>query len=158
MKTIYLGLGSNLGDREANLRRALAALAPEINVTKVSPTYETEPMYVMDQPKYLNAVCGATTEISPPNILRKIKETEKEMGEHAHNEPRIIDIDLLFYGNEIVRTPELVIPHPKISERAFVLMPLSDIAPDFVHPVLGSTIAELRDALGEVSGIQKYEI
>ncbi len=147
MRTIYLGLGSNLGDRDANLKKALAALAPEISVTKASKTYETEPMYVTDQPRFLNMVCEATTELSATDVFKKIQAIEKEMGEHAHNQPRVIDIDMLFYGNDIVDTPELTVPHPKIAERRFVLEPMADIAPYFVHPVLHVTIRELRDRL-----------
>ena len=143
MKTIYLGLGSNLEDKEANLRYATEMLAPEIKVTKTSKVYETEPMYIEDQPKFLNMVVAATTELLAKEVFEKIKSIEKEMGEHEHNEPRIIDIDLLFYGSEIINTPELTVPHPKIAERQFVLEPMADIAPEFIHPVLNVTIAEL---------------
>jgi 2-amino-4-hydroxy-6-hydroxymethyldihydropteridine diphosphokinase len=143
VKTIYLGLGSNLEDKEANLRYATEMLAPEIKVTKTSKVYETEPMYIEDQPKFLNMVVAATTELLAKEVFEKIKSIEKEMGEHEHNEPRIIDIDLLFYGSEIINTPELTVPHPKIAERQFVLEPMADIAPEFIHPVLNVTIAEL---------------
>jgi 2-amino-4-hydroxy-6-hydroxymethyldihydropteridine diphosphokinase len=158
VKTIYLGLGSNLGGREENLKRALAALAPEISVTKTSKMYETAPMYVTDQPEFLNMVYEAVTELPPQDVLQKIKTIQKEMGEHEHNRPRIIDIDILFYGDEIIGTPELTVPHPKIAERAFVLAPMADIVPDFVHPILHGTIAELLAKLGDVSGIRKTNI
>ena len=147
MTTIYLGLGSNLGEREHNLSHALMRLAPAIIVKKKSAVYETEPMYIRNQPKFLNMVCEATTELSTQEVFRKIKSVESVMGEHEHNGPRIIDIDLLFYGNDIIDTPNLIVPHPKLVERGFVLIPLSDIAPDFVHPVYGATIKELRDRL-----------
>ncbi len=133
-------------------------LAPEIVVKKVSSVYETAPMYVIEQSKFLNEVCEAMTALSASDVLKKIKLVEKEMGEHKHNEPRVIDLDLLFYGSETIDTPELKIPHPRIAERAFVLMPMSDIAPNFTHPVLGSTIVELRDDLDVVSGLKKYAI
>ena len=132
-----------MGDREMNLQKALAELAPEVTVVKLSTLHETEPMYNTDQPKFLNAVCEATTELSALEVLKKLKSIEKEMGEHEHNQPRIIDIDLLFYDNEIIETSELTIPHPKIAERRFVLEPMAELASEFVHPVLGVTIAEL---------------
>ncbi len=158
MKTIYLGLGSNVGMRDENVRRSILMLKPEIAIIQVSPLYDTEPMYNTGQPRFLNVVCEATTEISAADVLKKIKGIENAMGEHKHNEPRVIDLDLLFYGSETVDTPELKVPHPRIAERAFVLIPMSDIAPNFTHPVLGSTIVELRDDLGVVSGLKKYEI
>ena len=149
MKTIYLGLGSNLGDRDANLKHALGLLAPEVTVTKVSSVLETEPMYIEDQPKFLNLVCEATTELAPLQVLHKLQAVERECGrgEYTHNKPRPIDLDLLFYGDEMVKTSELTIPHPKIAERGFVLIPMAEIAPDFLHPTLGVSIAELRSRL-----------
>ncbi len=149
MKTIYIGLGSNLGEREEALQRALAALAPEIIVTKTSSILETEPMYNTEQPKFLNMVCEATTTLAPLQVLHKLQNVERDAGrkEYTHNQPRVIDVDLLFYGDEVVKTPELTIPHPKIAERGFVLIPMSEIAPDFMHPALGVTIAELRNKL-----------
>ena len=151
MTTIYLALGSNLGDREEYLRQARAKLAPEIIVGKISPVYEAEPMYNTVQPTFLNAVCEAATALSSEEVLAKIQGIEREMGEHVHNQPRIIDIDLLFYGSLTAVFPRLTVPHPKIAERAFVLAPMADIAPDFVHPVLGVTIAELLAQLGDFS-------
>ncbi|MBI5457518.1 2-amino-4-hydroxy-6-hydroxymethyldihydropteridine diphosphokinase [Candidatus Kaiserbacteria bacterium] len=147
MKTIYLGLGSNLGDRAGNIQRALASLAPEITVTKISPTYETKPMYVTDQPDFFNAVCEATTELSPEDVLKKIKSVEKEIGEHEHNAPRAIDIDFLLYGNEIIDTPELTVPHAGLRERDFVLRPLYEIAPALREPVTKKMVSQL---LGEL--------
>lgn len=147
MNTIYLGLSSNLGDRGVNIKQALAMLAPEITVTKVSPVYETKPMYVEGQPDFFNAVCEAMTELSPEDMLKKIKSVEKEMGEHEHNAPRAIDIDLLLYGDQIIDTPELKVPHPGLRERDFVLQPLSDIAPDLPDPVTGETVSQLLNEL-----------
>ena len=100
-------------------------------------------MYVEDQPEFLNMAVEATTELSAEDVFDKIQSIEHVMGEHEHNQPRVIDLDLLFYGNEIIDTPELTVPHPKITERRFVLLPMAEIAPDFVHPTLGATIREL---------------
>ena len=119
-----------MGDRETNLKRAIVALAPEITVTKTSSVTETEPMYNTAQPKFLNAVCEATTGLSAPDTLAKLKSIEKQMGEHEHNQPRVVDLDLLLYGEDTINTPELTVPHPKIAERPFVLIPLTEIAPE----------------------------
>ncbi|OGG52836.1 2-amino-4-hydroxy-6-hydroxymethyldihydropteridine diphosphokinase [Candidatus Kaiserbacteria bacterium RIFCSPLOWO2_12_FULL_53_8] len=156
MNTTYLAFGSNLGDRDGSLQRAIVMLAPEITVTEVSQVYETEPMYLEEQPKFLNMVVEATTELSASEVFKKIKSIEKEIGrgDSLRNAPRVIDIDLLFYGNEVIETDELVVPHPKIAERPFVLVPLNDIAPDFVHPTLGVSIAELLKRLGNYHGVQ----
>jgi 2-amino-4-hydroxy-6-hydroxymethyldihydropteridine diphosphokinase len=117
-------------------------------------------MYVTAQPKFLNMACKATTALSPLEVLRKAKAIEKEMepAPHVHNEPRVIDIDILFYGDATIATPELTIPHPRIAERAFVLVPLADVAPELVHPSLGATILELKNRLGDTSnGVRPIE-
>lgn len=157
---IYLGLGSNLGDRALNLRGALHMLSPAITLDAVSAVYETEPKYLETQPKFLNIACRGQTEMSARAVLTFIKKTEKELGrtETERFGPRIIDIDLLFYGHERINKTDLVVPHSGIAERAFVLFPLADIAPDFVHPVLKSTIRELKEALGASEDVQKTEI
>lgn len=149
MKTIYLGLGSNLGDRKVNLRRALKMLPPRVQVAERSPVYETEPMYLSDQPLFYNMVVRARTELSPVELLQHVKKVEKSMGRarESHNQPRVIDIDILFYNDKIIETEELEVPHPKISERAFVLAPMSDIAPKFIHPVLNISVEKMLSRL-----------
>lgn len=149
MAVIYLALGTNLGNRAANLRRALDALRRSFTVEVASPCYETEPAYVLDQPRFYNLVCRATTTLTPLDVLRALKLIEKDLGRlvTVRYGPREIDLDLLFYGDLILDLPELTVPHPRLQERAFVLVPLADIAPELLHPKLGLTISALRDKL-----------
>jgi 2-amino-4-hydroxy-6-hydroxymethyldihydropteridine diphosphokinase len=146
MKLVYLGLGSNLGDREANLRSAIERLeAPELRVLRVSPTYETEPMDLRDQPWFLNLVVEANTSLFPLQLLSRTGRIERELGRQRTVEkgPRTIDIDILLYGNAVVETPRLQLPHPRMIERRFVLAPLADLSPDLRHPTAHKTIREL---------------
>lgn len=145
VETIYLSLGTNLGRRSANLRAALASLSPEIKIRKVSPVYETEPWGFRDQPAFLNQVVEAETELSPHEVLVLVKRLETLLGREPtfRYGPRVIDIDVLFYGDQVFETVDLFIPHPRLAERAFVLVPLADLAPDFVHPVFRKKISDL---------------
>ena len=149
MATVYLALGANLGDRADNLRCALTALSPAFTVNSVSPCYETEPAYVLDQPRFYNLVCRATTTLTPLDVLRALKQIESDLGRvpTVRYGPRVIDLDLLFYDDLILDLPGLTVPHPRMQERAFVLIPLADIAPELFHPKLGLTISALRDRL-----------
>jgi 2-amino-4-hydroxy-6-hydroxymethyldihydropteridine diphosphokinase len=142
---IALALGANVGDRMAALRAAVEGLAPYIDIAARSPVYETAPAYVSDQPPFLNAALIGETKLEPLVLLRAVKDLENDLGRQPtfHYGPRAIDIDIIFYGQEIVSVPELAIPHPRMVEREFVLRPLNDIAPDWRHPQIGLTVAEM---------------
>ena len=156
--TVYLALGSNLGDRMGNLKSAVEHLSQKVNIKKVSSVYETEPVYYEEQPLYLNAVLSAVTELETSDLLRFVKGIESDLGRQPsfRNAPRLIDIDILFYGDRVVQTAELIIPHPRIAERAFVLVPLSEIAPELVHPVLQKRVSELLAGVGGVDAVRKF--
>ena len=152
MVEAIVALGSNLGNRESNLKRALAGVARRrtTRVTEVSPVYETEPMYYENQGWFLNCVAAVETRLRPLELLDSLKAIEEEMGRQpaVRYGPRTIDLDILFYGNEIVSEPGLEIPHPRLTERLFVLMPLNDIRPGLIHPVLGKRVSELLAGAG----------
>ncbi|MDP3879624.1 MAG: 2-amino-4-hydroxy-6-hydroxymethyldihydropteridine diphosphokinase [Dehalococcoidales bacterium] len=154
----YLGLGSNLGDRQGNLDLALNLLSQRLPVRKVSSVYDTEPVGNTNQPRFLNLVCQVDTRLAPEALLTLAKGIERKLGRapNTHGAPRPIDIDILFYGDQVIETPELVIPHPRLAERAFVLVPLAEIAPDLVHPVSGKTVRELLRAVTEKQGVLKW--
>ena len=155
---IYLALGSNLGDRMGNLRSAVERLSQTVNIKKISSVYETEPVYYKEQPLYLNAVLSAVTELEPSDLLRFVKGIESDLGRQPgfRNAPRIIDIDIIFYGDRIIETAELAIPHPRLAERAFVLVPLAEIAPGLVHPVIRKKITKLLAEVKGVDGVRKF--
>src|SRR5262245_45315683 len=151
-------MGSNLGDRQANLKQAIASLSPQMEVRAKSRVYETPPWGYTDQPKFLNQVVKVDTYVGPEPLLKYLKRLEVALGRvpSFQNGPRLIDIDILFYDNLVLNTSSLVIPHPELHERAFVLMPLNDIAPALSHPSLGKTVSEML-ASCDTNDISVYE-
>jgi len=149
LKTVYLSLGSNLGDRAANLRAAIDRLGRVGRVVAVSSFYETEPVEVTDQPWFLNCAVKLETEKMPKQLLAALLEIERQMGRRRDRKkgPRVIDLDILLFGSSVIQTRGLTIPHLAMHERRFVLEPLAEIAPDVRHPVRKQTIPELRNPL-----------
>ena len=150
MKTVYLALGSNLGDRRANLSAARDHLASvDLTITRASAIYETEPRDLVQQPWFLNQVIEAETSLFPRQLLARAQKIERDMGRKRTQPkgPRVIDIDILLFGEAVIHTPDLEIPHPRMLERRFVLDPLAELAPDLRHPVTGRS---MREALGAV--------
>jgi 2-amino-4-hydroxy-6-hydroxymethyldihydropteridine diphosphokinase len=161
-KIVYLSLGSNVGDRAANLSSAIAGLRALGEVGAVSSFYETEPVEFTAQPWFLNCAVKLDTEKMPKQLLSGLLDIEQQMGRRRVREkkkgPRTIDIDILLFGNSIVETKGLTIPHPSMHERRFVLEPLAEIAGDVRHPVLKKTIRELRDALPMGQAVRRVKV
>ena len=156
-KIVYLSLGSNLGDREANLRTAIEKLRELGNIPAVSSFYETEPVEVTAQPWFLNCAVKLDTEKMPRQLISAILALEQSMGRQRKQQkgPRTIDIDILLFGSSVIEIPSLTIPHPHLHERRFVLEPLAEIAPDARHPIFKRSIRELRDALPQGQTVRK---
>lgn len=158
--TVYLGLGSNMGNRKANLDKGLELLSQRVRLGRLSATYDTAPVGNTQQPRFLNLVCQVYTRLAPMELLTLAKGIESKLGRtlSERNAPRPLDIDILFYGDQIIETPKLVIPHPRLEERDFVLVPLVEIAPNLVHPVSSKTIKELLQGLEKgTQGMFKWQ-
>lgn len=156
--TVYIALGSNLGNRQEHLTTAIAGLRKVVDLQVNSSIYETEPVGYLEQPRFLNMVCSGKTQLSAQELLKYVKALEKANGreETFRNGPRAIDIDILLYDSAQIRQEDLVVPHPRMSTRAFVLIPLAEIAPDLVEPDSGKTIRELLASVSK-QGVQKFD-
>lgn len=158
---VWLGLGGNLGDRLATLNAALALLAEDVHPLVRSSIYQTAPWGDLDQPAFLNLVAGGRTTLSPTSLLARCKAIEQQLGRTPtrHWGPRVVDVDLLAYGDLVLHTPELQLPHPQLHRRGFVLVPLTEVAPEWRHPILDQTAAQMLAALpaSETSGIVRHE-
>ena len=167
MADVYLGLGTNLGDKVKNLREALRLLAAtrgsEVTLLAVSSLYRTDPVDYLDQDWFLNAAAKIETQLSPRGLLNRLLAIERKLGRvrTVRNGPRIIDLDILLWDNLIVNEDDLVIPHPRMHERLFVLDPLAELAADVRHPALGKTVAECRAELalksGDETGVERID-
>jgi 2-amino-4-hydroxy-6-hydroxymethyldihydropteridine diphosphokinase len=155
--TAYIGLGANLGDRLATLREAVRRLGELGEVTHVSSLYETAPVGYEAQPAFLNAVVALQTSLEASPLVQQMLEIEAALGRVRtfRNAPRTLDLDLLLLGDVVVTAEDVQVPHPRIQERAFVLAPLAEIAPDTLHPVLGCAIQDLYDAMGVTDGVER---
>ena len=158
MPLAYIGVGTNLGNRQENLHQATQALGRQVDLLRSSPIYETAPWGFLDQPAFLNQVLEIQTDIAPPDLLAALKQIEADMGRlpSVRYGPRLIDLDILFYGQECINLPGLTIPHPALCERAFVLVPLSDLAPELRHPVNGLLVKEILSRV-DTSGVSLFQ-
>lgn len=156
---VLVALGANIGDPEAQLEKAIARLGSFIQIERASSVYRTEPVGILEQPDFLNQVVFGATGLTVFDLHRRTRSVEQELGrsESPRNGPRIIDVDVLAYGDLAITSAELIIPHPRLHERSFVLTPLAEIRPDWMHPLLQRRPSEMLAALDEISAVQKLE-
>lgn len=149
MAEVFIALGSNLGDRQGTLLRAQERIAELVEIAARSKAHETDPAYVTEQPRFLNMALAGETALSAETLLVRLKEIERELGRWPAGRfgPRVIDLDILYYAEDIIDTPDLIVPHPRLAERRFVLEPLLEIAPEKRHPVTGRTTAHMLERL-----------
>jgi 2-amino-4-hydroxy-6-hydroxymethyldihydropteridine diphosphokinase len=159
LEKAYIGFGSNMGEREHLIRSAAEGLdmLPDTKLVRISSLYDTKPVGDLEQPDYLNAVALVMTELDPRRLLWNLLLIESKLGRKRRRrwEARPIDLDLLFYGQAIIDEPDLIVPHPEAHERAFVLVPMSELAPDFVHPILGATVSEILKGLKPQGSVRR---
>lgn len=162
MAEIFIGIGSNLGDKEKNIRKAIYLVSEKCRILEISSLYETEPVGFKGQDLFLNCALQAETSLSQGELLEFVLSIEKKLGRlrTIKNGPRTIDLDILFYGNEIIKEDNLIVPHPRLHERLFVLEPLNEICPNFIHPAFGRSIEDLHsdaDKSKSVKLLKKFE-
>ena len=157
MNDAYIGIGSNVGDKEENIRKAIRLMKEKCKILKVSSLYQTEPMYYKNQDWFLNCAAKIETKLNPQELLSFLQSIEKKIGRirTIKNGPRTIDLDILFYNGKIIKSNNLIIPHPRLHERLFVLYPLKEICPDFVHPILKKSINELHSMIDNLESVKK---
>ena len=157
MNTAYLGLGSNIGDKEENIQRAVELIKEKCEVSRQSSFYETEPVGYDNQDWFLNSVIEVKTILAPEELLAFLQSIEQEMGriKTFKNGPRVIDLDILFYGDQTVKEEHLIIPHPRLHERLFVLEPLHEICPDYIHPIFKKSVKELYINVAKQKKVRK---
>jgi 2-amino-4-hydroxy-6-hydroxymethyldihydropteridine diphosphokinase len=156
---VFVGLGSNLGDRDRNLRLGISRLGELGQILRISSVYETQPWGWEDQPDFLNAVCSLDPSFRDPELFfRELKRIEKETGRRSQERwgPRELDLDLLFWGDEVIATESLLVPHPHVADRRFVLTPLCQIAPDLKHPLTGLTVRQMLESCPDPKRVERW--
>lgn len=157
MANVLIGIGSNIGERKENIGKAISLLKEKCRILKMSPLYETEPIGYRYQEWFLNCAIKVKTSLKPQELLDFLQSIEKRLGRvrTIKNGPRTVDLDMLFYGKKIINESNLIVPHPRLHKRLFVLKPLKDICPDFVHPILKKNIKGLYSAVNKIAVAQK---